>query len=109
MGPRIRSMYMKAIGDQNLERELNKLAKNPRMLRSLAMMQADLNAGRREIDPMKAYLHIQKIRQLFEDARIQAWADIQRDPEIRQLIEEQRRLEIQNIKSLNKSTQTRQA
>ena len=107
--PRIRSMYMKAIGDQNLERELNKLAKNPRMIRSLAMMQADLNAGRREMDPMTAYLHNQKIRQLFEDARSKAWAEIQKDPEIRQLIEEQRRLDIQNIKSLNRTTQTRQA
>ena len=107
--PRIRSMYMKAIGDQNLERELNKLAKNPRMIRSLAMMQADLSAGRREMDPMTAYLHNQKIRQLFEDARSKAWAEIQKDPEIRQLIEEQRRLDIQNIKSLNKTTQTRQA
>ena len=107
--PRIRSMYMKAIGDQNLERELNKLAKNPRMIRSLAMMQADLSAGRREMDPMTAYLHNQKIRQLFEDARSKAWAEIQKDPEIRQLIEEQRRLDIQNIKSLNRTTQTRQA
>ena len=101
--PRLRSLFQKAIGDQNLEAALNKLARDPRVIQSLQYMQNDLNAGRREMDPRSAYVHNQLIHRLFQDARRKAWAQLMSDPEVIELITEQRRLDAQNLASLNKT------
>ena len=101
--PRLRSLFQKAIGDQNLEAALNKLARDPRVIQSLEYMQADLNAGRREMDPRSAYVHNQLIHRLFQDARRRAWAQLMSDPEVIELINEQRRLDAQNLASLDKT------
>ncbi len=101
--PRLRSLFQKAIGDQNLEAALNKLARDPRVIQSLEYMQADLNAGRREMDPRSAYVHNQLIHRLFQDARRKAWAQLMSDPEVIELINEQRRLDAQNLASLDKT------
>ena len=93
--PRLRSLFQKAIGDQNLEAALNRLARNPRVIQSLKFMQNDLNAGRREMDPRTAYVHNQLIHRLFQDARRKAWAQLMSDPEVIELIAEQRRLDAQ--------------
>ena len=45
--PNIRSKFQKAIGDQNLERELDKLAKDPKAIASLALMRKDIRDGKR--------------------------------------------------------------
>ena len=63
-------------------------------------MNADLNAGRREMDPRKAYMHNQLIHNLFQAARRKAWATLMNNPEVLELIKEQRRLDVQNYKSL---------
>ena len=97
---RLRSLFQKAIGEQNLEEQLNKLAVDPRIINSIKQMQGDLAAGRREMDPRTAYLHNQAIHQLFTDARRAAWATLLNDPEVLELIEEQRRLDAQNYRSL---------
>ena len=68
-------------------------------------MQADLNAGRREMDPRTAYMHNQIIHQLFTDARRQAWATLLNDPEVLELIQEQRRLDAQNYRSLVRTSE----
>ena len=102
--PRLRSLFQKAIGDQNLEAKLNKLARDPKIIRSLQYMQADLNAGRREMNPRTAYSHNQIIHRLFTEARKKAWATLMQDPEVRDLIEEQRRLDAQNYNSLVKTS-----
>ena len=102
---RLRSLFQKAIGDQNLERQLNRLAITPSVLNSIRQMQADLNAGRREMDPRSAYLHNQLIHELFTNARKAAWATLLNDPEVLELIEEQRRLDGQNYRSLIKTSQ----
>ena len=101
--PRLRSLFQKAIGDQNLEAVLNRLARDPRVIQSLQYMQGDLNAGRREMDPRSAYVHNQLIHRLFQDARKKAWAKLMSDPEVIQLITEQRRLDAQNLASLDKT------
>ena len=41
--PRLRSKYQELIGKQNLELKLNKLADDPRIQRSIAEMNADIN------------------------------------------------------------------
>ena len=74
--PEIRSRFQKAIGDQNLEAELNRLANRKDIQNSLTHMEADLKAGKREMDPMKAYTHNLVIRQLFTKARNRAWASL---------------------------------
>ena len=102
--PRLRSLFQKAIGDQNIEAKLNKLARDPKIIRSLQYMQADLNAGRREMNPRTAYSHNQIIHQIFTEARKKAWATLMQDPEVRDLIEEERRLDAQNYNSLVKTS-----
>ena len=102
--PRLRSLFQKAIGDQNIEAKLNKLARDPKIIRSLQYMQADLNAGRREMNPRTAYSHNQIIHRIFTEARKKAWATLMQDPEVRDLIEEERRLDAQNYKSLVKTS-----
>ncbi|AAX44214.1 internal virion protein [Prochlorococcus phage P-SSP7] len=98
---RLRSLYMKAIGDQNLEAKLNKLAKNPKVIASIEKMQADLRAGKKEINPRTAYVHNKMIHTLFMEARKIAWAKVRNDPEALQLYAEDKRINIQNETSLN--------
>jgi len=100
---RLRSLFMKAIGDQNLESKLNKLAKNPKVIASIEKMQADLRAGRREINPRTAYVHNIMIHTLFMEARKVAWAQVRNDPEALVLYQEDKRINIQNETSLNKT------
>ena len=99
--PRLRSLYMKAIGDQNLEAQLNKLAEDPRIINSINQMQMDLRAGRKEINPRIAYVHNKIIHTLFLEARTKAWAAVRNDPEAQQLYLEDKRINIQNQTSLN--------
>ena len=101
--PRLRSKFMKAIGDQNLEAALNKLSKDPKVLASIQEMHNDRNSGRREMNPMTAYVHNSLINRLFTDARRIAWAQIKNDPEAVQLYAEDRRLNVQNNRSFNQT------
>ena len=100
---RLRSLYMKAIGDQNLEAKLNKLAKDPKVIASIEKMQADLRAGRKEMNPRTAYVHNKMIHTLFMEARKIAWAQVRNDPEALQLYAEDKRINIQNETSLNET------
>ena len=102
--PRVRSLFQKAIGDQNLERELDKLAKNKKIIASIQTMNADLRAGRREIDPMKAYHHNKMIKNLFDKAKKQAFAEIQNDPEVRKLKGEKIKRDLTERQRLNETT-----
>tara|TARA_R100000781_G_scaffold71379_1_gene44774 strand:- start:231 stop:1058 length:828 start_codon:yes stop_codon:yes gene_type:complete len=87
--PRIRSLFQAAIGKQGLERKLNKLADDPKILESLATMQRDRNAGKRGDYEPSDYFHNMKIDQLFQDARRKAWATIMSDPRIEELRKQQ--------------------
>ena len=106
--PVIRSAYQKAIGDQNIEAKLDKLAKDPKILNSLREMNADLNAGLREKDPMLSYFHNKKIKNLFDEAKKIAWAKISKDPQIKALIEEEKQKQINMIQTLNRTTEFNQ-
>ena len=85
--PKVRSMFQKAIGDQNLEKELNKLAARPDVIRSVERMQEDIASGNRDVDPMKIYPHLSLIRNLFETAKRKAWAEVKQTPEVKQVLE----------------------
>ena len=90
--PRIRSMFQKAIGDQNLERQLDKLSQNPKAQESLLQMQQDINAGRRGDFEPEDYYHVIQIDLMFQKARRIGWAAIMSDPRIQELQAEERNI-----------------
>ena len=102
--PRLRSKFMQAIGNQNLEAQLQKLAQDPKIIASMQAMNADLKAGRREMNPRTAYVHNRVIHMLFMNARKVAWAQVRNDPEALQLYQEDKRLNVQNNKSINRTS-----
>ena len=88
--PRIRSLFQKAIGDQNIELELNKLAKDPKAIASLELMRKDIRDGKRAQYDARNYWHNGKIDQIFQEARRKAWASIMEMPEVAEVIAEQK-------------------
>lgn len=103
--PELRSMFQRAIGQQNLELKLNKLAQNPKVIASIEQMNADIKAGRRDQDPMKSYHHNKLIRDLFNRARKKAWAEVLLDPEAQRLKDQQEDIKRRERQSLKKSQQ----
>ena len=101
--PRLRSLYQKAIGEQNLELKLNKLADDPKIQASIAQMQADLKAGKRDIEPMKAYYHNKVIRKLFLKAEKIAWRKMMELPEVQSLQQAERERKLKYRTSLRKT------
>jgi len=101
--PHIRSMFQKAIGDQNLQYQLDLLAKDPQIIASVKKMEADTWNGNRALDPMKAYYHTDIIKKLFDSAKKKAWSKIKNTPEVKQLLRESKERVIDNRKS-NKET-----
>jgi hypothetical protein len=87
--PDIRSKFQKAIGDQNLEKELNKLSMRQDIKASVAAMQKDIASGNPPQDLSK-YPHNNVIRNLFQTARRKAWAVVSRDPKVQELIGEEK-------------------
>ena len=83
--PNVRSALQKAMGDQDLERQLNKLAEHPKVIESMAIMEDDIRSGRHQrppgIDPM-SYTHNKLINNLINKAKANAWASIQRHPDV---------------------------
>ncbi len=102
--PGVRSKFMKAIGDQNLEAELNRLATDPRMQASIRKMEKDRNSGNRDYEPMKAYYHTKVIQKLFDTARKRAWAIISNEPDVQAAIAESRQSRIENRQSQKDTT-----
>ena len=96
--PRIRSLFQKAIGQQNLEHELNKLANDYKARESLAEMQRDIDGGLRGDYETKDYYHNLKIDQIFTKARKIAWAQIMSDPRIQLLISQEQEAKVKRYK-----------
>ena len=101
--PRIRSEFQRAIGLQNLERELDKLARNPKAIASMQEMYNDIKSGRRADYDARDYWHNRAIDRLFQKARRIAWASIKEQSDILELIQEQQR---KNYAQIQKRRQT---
>ena len=86
---RIRSRFQKAIGDLNLELDLNELAKDPKIIESIRLMQADIRAGKRGDYNARDYYHNVVIDRLFKDARVLAWNSIKDEAPIYDLRQQQ--------------------
>ena len=95
--PKIRSEFQRAIGIQNLQRKLDKLANNPRAIASMNQMYADIKSGRRGDFDARDYWHNRQIDILFQRARRVAWNSIKQSSEILSVIEEQRRIKLGQI------------
>ena len=96
--PSIRSRFQQAIGIQNLELALDKLAKNPRALASLQEMYNDINSGRRGDFNARDYWHNREIDKLFRKARRIAWNNIRQQSDILKLRKEQQEKKFAQIK-----------
>tara|TARA_R100000781_G_scaffold19116_1_gene14772 strand:+ start:5206 stop:9180 length:3975 start_codon:yes stop_codon:yes gene_type:complete len=81
----VRSIFQKALGDQDLESKLTKLAKDPLVLESLEQMENDIRLGNKKINPM-TYRHNKMIRRIMDRARRKAWATIQTNPDVAALV-----------------------
>ena len=90
-------MFQQAIGEQNLELKLDKLADEPKILASLEQMRTDIKSGRRGDFDTRDYYHNRIIERIFYNARRQAWAKISSQPNVRRVILEQREQEIARI------------
>ena len=102
--PTIRSRFMKAIGDQNLERQLDKLSQNEKAQLSMKQMYKDIRDGKRAQYDARNYWHNGKIDQLFQKARKRAWASIMSDREVAALIKEQRDAKLDKVLKLRDTT-----
>jgi hypothetical protein len=103
--PRVRSLFQQAIGRQNLEATLDKLADRKDVKESVDRMNWDRNNGRRFIDPMKAYMHNDLISNAFDTAKKKAWAEIQSNPEVVKLVSKKNSYDraVINTRSQNES------
>ena len=103
--PLLRSLFQKAIGDQNLEAELDNLAKDPKIIASINQMIYDRENGLRANDPMQSYYHNQVIHALFMQARKTAWAEVRNHPEALKLYQEDKKININSAKSFYSTQQ----
>ena len=102
--PRVRSKFQEAIGLQNLERELDKLAVNPKIIASMEKMYSDIKAGLRDQYDARDYYHNIMIDRLFQQARRRAWAQMRENPEALALMEDSRQ---KRVRKLTKKQETR--
>jgi len=93
--PGVRSMYQKAIGEQNLLKQLEDLANSPSMQASLAEMQYEKRMGRHDTEP-RSFPHYKRIAKIFNKAKKKAWAKIKKENNVEKLILEERNQKIQN-------------
>ena len=103
--PKVRSLYMRAIGLQKLEGTLDALAARKDVQASMELMRSDIRNGRQDKDPMKAYKHNDLISSAFLKAQQRAWASIQNDPAVVLLMDEQDQKESENRKTRQSQVQ----
>ena len=86
---RIRSEFQKAIGQFNIELELDRLATDSKILQSIALMRADIRAGKRGEFNARDYYHNIVIDRMFKKVRKYAWNSIKNQKAIYALRMEQ--------------------
>ena len=100
--PRVRSMFQKAIGEQNLEKVFNEMAKSESVQISLAEMNYYKKNGMKDVEP-RSFPHYKKIAKAFDKAKKRALASLKKDNDVQKLLIEEREQKIKNIKA-NKGT-----
>ena len=100
--PRVRSMFQKAIGEQNLEKVFNEMAKSESVQISLAEMNYYKKNGMKDVEP-RSFPHYKRIAKAFDKAKKRAWASLKKDNDVQKLLIEEREQKVKNIKA-NKGT-----
>ncbi len=100
--PKVRSMFQKAIGEQNLLAKFDEMAKSENMQISLAEMQWHRKNGLADVEP-KSFPHYKKIAKTFDRAKKRAWASLKNDNDVQKLLLEERNQKLKN-RSANKGT-----
>ena len=106
--PRLRSAFQKAIGDQNLERRLDKLAQDPRIQASIEEMHKDIRDGNRGAYESKDYYHNKVLKRMFDDARKRAWAMVRLQPNAAKIIQSQKQADLLRLRKLRESSNPKQ-
>nr|BAR27301.1 T7-like internal core protein [uncultured Mediterranean phage uvMED] len=96
--PKVRSMLQKAIGEQNLLAEFDKMAADPTMQASLAEMEWYKKNGMKDVET-KSFPHYKRIARTFDKAKKRAWASIKNDNDVQKLIIEERNQKLKNRKA----------
>ena len=102
--PALRSLFQKAIGDQRIILDLDRMAADEGIQRSVALMNYNRKNGLRHTDPGD-YVHNKRIAKLFEKAKKKAWATVSKDPRAKTLMAEARQREIDNQMANKESIQ----
>ena len=97
-------MFQKAIGDQNLEYELNKLANNPKIQESIRNMNMVIDSGQRGDYEAGDFYHNIQIGRVMAKIRKRAWASIANDPQVYLLTKKQKK---QKLLRYHKKLETR--
>ena len=83
-------MFQKAIGEQNLEYQLTKLAQDPKIQESIRNMNAVIDSGQRGDYEAGDFYHNIQIDRIMNAARKKAWASIMNDPQVQEVMKEQK-------------------
>ena len=96
--PKVRSMYQKAIGEQNLLAVFDKMAKEESIQVSIAEMEWHKKNGMRDVEP-RSFPHYKRIAKAFDKAQKRAWASLTKDTDVQKLIIEERNQKVKNVKA----------
>jgi len=94
--PEVRSMYQKAMGEQDLDSTLNELASRKDVQESLKQMEKDRNAGLIGKEP-RTYLVNELIADAIRRAQRKAWAEVALEPRVQRLIAAQKKIEASEL------------
>ena len=86
---KIRSLFAQAIGAENAELELTKLARDPRIIASMEERYKDIKSGKRGEYDNKDYYHNRVIGRLMTQIRKRAWSKISGTRMVQAVIQEQ--------------------
>jgi len=100
--PKVRSMFQKAIGEQNLEAIFDKMAAEEGIQTSLSEMNYYRKNGMSDVEP-KSFPHYKRIAKVFDKAKKRAWASLKNDNDVQKLLIEEREQKLKN-RQANKGT-----
>ena len=102
--PALRSAYQQAIGNQNLELQLNRLARSPKIIASIEEMNRDIANGDRGSYETKDYYHNRVIRDMFRRARKIAWSQLRLKPDFQRVIQAQNNAKLLRLEKTRSTT-----
>ena len=97
----VRGMFSEAISRQGLGKKLDKLAKDPVVLKSMQRMREDQENGIIDSRMMSTYQHLRLIKQRIESAKEKAWAEISEHPDVQALIDAKKEKDIRQNETLS--------